>query len=243
MRARLSASTKSIIRPLVPKPLRAAWRGWMQRYMARKSPREIFSHIYRTGGWGGQADFYSGGGSYIPEVVTEYVNAIAKFTSNHPGARVVDLGCGDFHIGSRIAPLCHEYIGCDVVPELISRNRRLYPNTDFQCVDIISDRLPLGDIALLRQVLQHLSNDHISAVLKQLVAAKYKFIVVTEHLPRGDFLPNIDKPTGAGFRLHGRKPSGIVLTSPPFSFPIVSSTVLCELSDVEGIIRTIAFGM
>ena len=36
------------------------------------------------------------------------------------GGAFVDLGCGDFRVGRRIAPLAGRYVGCDVVGSLIA---------------------------------------------------------------------------------------------------------------------------
>ena len=63
------------------------------------------------------------------------------------------------------------------------------------------DELPQAEIVFIRQVLQHLSNREIKNALPQ-IALKYKYLVLTEHLPESqDFVHNLDKPTGANNRL------------------------------------------
>jgi len=107
-----------------------------------------------------------------------------------------------------------------------------------QVVDIASDPLPPGDVVLIRQVLQHLSNADIAAALAKISA--YEYAVITEHVPAaGPFKPNIDKPSGAEIRLSLQ--SGIVLTEPPFSLRPVSQDVLCEVPAFAGVIRTVAY--
>ena len=37
---------------------------------------------------------------------------------------VVDLGCGDFVIGSKLRKFCNKYIAVDIVDELINFNKK-----------------------------------------------------------------------------------------------------------------------
>jgi SAM-dependent methyltransferase len=158
---------------------------------------------------------------------------------------VVDLGCGDFAVGSRIRPYCGKYIAADVVEGLIAQNKEKYAKDDveFRVLDIIDDDLPEGDVVFLRQILQHLSNSDIEKVVPKL-SAKYRFAILTEHLPLSDqFVPNSDKPRGANIRINiGKKGSGVILTEQPFNLKVNQNTLLCEvLSDVgarQGVIRT-----
>jgi hypothetical protein len=104
----------------------------------------------------------------------------------------------------------------------------------FACLDFLEDELPLGDVATLRQVFQHLSNDQISAALPKL--ARYKHLIVTEHVPRGPFRPNVDKPMGPGTRL--AEASGVVLGASPFELPGFVSRLLCTVDADGGVIET-----
>ena len=68
-------------------------------------------------------------------------------------------------------------------------------NVDFRALDFTSEQLPDGDICFLRYVLQHLSNDLIIKFIK-LINNKYKYLIVTEHLPNESFKPNIEMQRG-----------------------------------------------
>jgi SAM-dependent methyltransferase len=219
-----------------------ALRTWKRKLYGRRSPRAIFSEIYRSKAWGSDGtDFFSGYGSHAAHAVDGYVSAVTHFLSSHPAARVTDLGCGDFNVGKRIRPACGSYVACDVVPELIERNRRVFCgcDIDFRCIDMVSEPIPPGDIVLLRQVLQHLNNKQIAAVLQKLQG--YRYLILTEHVPKGPFRPNIDKPTGAGIRVHGKPPSGVVLTKPPFCLGARSADLLCEATEGASTVQTIVF--
>jgi hypothetical protein len=75
--------------------------------------------------------------------------------------------------------------------------------------------LPPADVCLVRQVLQHLTNDDIHRALPHLRA--YPYVVVTEHLPVAMARPNANKRPGPGVR--ATRGSGVVLHEPPFSWP------------------------
>jgi len=119
------------------------------------------------------------------------------------------------------------YLGVDVVDEVVRRNRERYGSeaVDFACLDIIADELPAGDLCLVRQVLQHLSNAEILAVLER--TRHYPFVIVTEHLPPEGVTmrPNIDKPHGADTRILDGW--GVFLEEAPFRQRIVE--VLLDL--------------
>ena len=159
-----------------------------------------------------------------------------KSLDNKP--RVVDLGCGDFSVGSQIRPHCGTYIACDVVEPLIERNKEKYRglDVDFCALDITTDELPDGDVVFIRQVFQHLSNELIIKVLP-IISSKYRYLLLTEHVPSSPtFIPNIDKPTGPDTRLANA--SAVVLTSPPFNLKVRRAEVLCEVLEAGSIIQT-----
>lgn len=209
-----------------------------------KSNRAIFRNVYRNKLWGvasseNKLPFYSGPGSSDPQIVDPYVETVKRFFVSLPAKkRAVDLGCGDFQVGSRIVDSFASYTACDVVPELIRFNRRYWTHlpVTFEVVDLVNDKMPIGDVLILRQVLQHLSNDDISKFIK-LIPSDFSYLLVTDHLPKGDnFLANTDKISGTDIRLSSG--SGVVLTKPPFSMKFRSETTLLSVPQFGGSIVT-----
>ena len=203
----------------------------------------VFGEIYRRGLWGSNSEssYYSGVGSHKPMIVDPYVEAVRSFVSNVlRDAHAVDLGCGDFNVGSKICDLFRQTIACDIVSELLHQNKARFTDlsVEFVKLDIVHDRLPDGRVAFLRQVLQHLSNGSIIRVVDKLYS--YQYIIITEHVPFDpSFKPNLDKSDGVDIRPdHG---SGVVLTRAPFFLKIQSEKMLCEVADGIGLIRTIAY--
>jgi len=198
------------------------------------------AQIYEENLWGGEkSKFYSGFGSHHPETVNPYIAVVSAFLKDFKTPSVVcDLGCGDFNIGKELVNYSKKYIALDIVPELITYNKKTFQaeNLEFHSLDIAKDELPSGDCAVLRQVLQHLSNAEINSVVEKLYA--FKYVILTEHLPEDNYEPNKDIISGQGIRL--KKQSGVNLLAPPFNFKIVNEKQLLSLNsnNFEGVIVT-----
>lgn len=212
------------IKKLIPSSLmdvlRKEKRKMLERKSAQQTTEEVFSDIYQNNKWGGEkGEWCSGSGTANEEIAGQYVQLVHKLSEEHSFSelRAVDLGCGDMKIGSQICGLFKSYIGADIVEGLIEHNktRNFEGEVSFQKLNIIEQELPDGEVCFVRQVLQHLSNEQISKILKKL--GKYKFVLVTEHhpTPNTEMEKNIDKPHGSGIRLY--KNSGVFLDAPPFS--------------------------
>ena len=185
--------------------------------------------VYRDRLWGDNGtEFYSGFGSHHPQLVAPYIKVLTKFLRSFATPiTVCDLGCGDFNIGKELVPYTKKYIAIDIVPELIAYNRKKfnYPNLEFQCLDIAKDDVPRGDCVILRHVLQHLSNAEVKKTVSTLY--NFKYVLLTEHIPAGEFLPNKDIVSGQGIRL--KKQSGLELFKAPFYLKVKEKKQLLSL--------------
>jgi hypothetical protein len=189
--------------------------------------RRIFRNVYKRNLWGSSKEnpFYSGIGSR-GVAADAYIETMARLLNNlssEMGRKiaVVDLGCGDYEIGrallARVPAM--DYIGCDIVPELIAHHSKEKPDfrARFKVLDIVYDELPAGDVCLIRQVFQHLSNANINAVLAKLY--KYTKVYVTEGYPVVPEGPtNPDKSVGFHVRFNSRtgRGRGVELDKDPF---------------------------
>jgi SAM-dependent methyltransferase len=207
--------------------------------------KDVMNQIYDMNLWGGsEFDFYSGAGSHEPKIINPYLKALIAFLESHNNNLVVcDLGCGDFNIGKHLTKYSKKYIAVDIVENLIERNKILYKaeNLEFHCLDIAKDELPSGDCIILRQVLQHLSNVEIQNVIKKI--ATYKYVILTEHIPLGNFTPNKDIISGQGIRL--KQNSGVNILETPFGLKIKDENQLGEsiLEDGKGRIITTLYNV
>ena len=209
------------------------------------SSAEIFTKIYADGVWGAPSragdSFFSGRGSHEKNIVYPYIAAIRAFLSSFDAApSVLDVGCGHFNIGSKLRSLFSTYIACDIVERLITDNKKKYHHldVDFMLLDCVECKIPKVDIVLARQVLQHLSNIQIAKFIRNLEKS-CRYLIITEHLPQGQFVPNHDKATGPGIRLDDN--SGVVLTAPPFNLQPSSEWRLCATPIGNSMIETIVY--
>jgi SAM-dependent methyltransferase len=202
--------------------------------------KDAMEQVYELGLWGtNDSDFYSGIGSHHSVIIQPYINAVTSFLKSFENPLVVcDLGCGDFNVGKELVGHAKNYIAVDIVADLIEYNRGVFQEDglEFHCLDIAVDDLPQGDCALLRQVLQHLSNAEIQNIIRKLTS--YTYIILTEHVPEGDFSPNKDIISGQGTRL--KMQSGLDVLVAPFSFKVkeVQQLLTVSLEDQKGIIVT-----
>lgn len=79
-------------------------------------------------------------------------------------------------------------------------------------LDCVECKIPKVDIVLARQVLQHLSNIQIAKFIRNLEKS-CRYLIITEHLPQGQFVPNHDKATGPGIRLDDNRRGGAYSTT------------------------------
>lgn len=245
-----------IIKRITPRPIKDMYwclKKWMYNrkidsmYRGRDSSH-IFSGVYQEKQWGSDeagGEYCSGHGSRNAVYVEPFVDGVKAFITEM-GRRpvVVDLGCGDFHVGQQLIGMSSGYVACDVVQDLIEKHKAThkYPDLEFRVLDIAVDSLPDGEVAILRTVLQHLSNAQVEAFLKNLCQSSYEFLIVAEYLPQGGFEPNVDQPSGPMSRMARGLKSGIVLTAEPFNLkPMREWTISESGEDGEGTLKTIVY--
>ena len=156
-----------------------------------------FQRIYRDGEWTFGRFPRSGSGSSI-EATNEYRAIIQPWIDR--SARIVDLGCGDWTFSQHIDWTGHNYLGLDVVPELIdSHNIRFAePHIHFSCVDFAHhpEAIPDADLYIIKDVLQHWPNYLITQFLRELVKRNAPIVVTNcmsdeemDDVPLGGFRP------------------------------------------------------
>lgn len=174
----------------------------------RPSLKKVFSEIYHTNAWR-DPESVSGRGSTLARtrvMMRQLPPLLRELGTN----TLLDAACGDFNWMRQIELGEVKYIGVDVVPGLISRNRRLYGHEGrtFLALDLTKDRLPRADVVLCRDCLIHLSFTSTDAVIANFKQTGAEYLLCTTHTSVGE---NINCPDG-GWR-------NINLLLPPFNFP------------------------
>lgn len=87
---------------------------------------------------------------------------------------VLDVGCGDHEVLREVAHL-PGYLGVDVSGVVVARNRMMFPNRRFECLDFVacapSERLQ-ADVVLCTEVLIHQHRrEQFEGLLRNIVAA------------------------------------------------------------------------
>ena len=180
----------------------AAYFPWIM-----KSTNQIFEDIYRTNKWGNN-DSVSGPGSTLHQTkaVRSHIPSLIRELNC---TSLLDIPCGDFFWMATLE-LDIEYIGGDIVSELVIENQKKYGagNRKFIHLDLIRNKLPKSDLILCRDCLVHLSYKDIIHALKNIKDSGSTYLLSTTFDER---LRNENIPTGSW------RPINLQL--PPFNLP------------------------
>lgn len=172
--------------------LRWAYRKAYNLSLRLKSPEEVFTDIYRHNKWFG-TESVSGVGSDATQ--TQVVVAKLPALLRELGVRsVLDVPCGDFFWMGKVDLGGIDYVGGDIVQDIVEGNRKAHgkDGVAFRRIDLIVDALPKADLVLVRDCLVHLSYDDIDRALRNICNSGATYLLATTFPGRG----NCDIPTG-----------------------------------------------
>ena len=167
-----------------------------------------FAQFYKENRWG-DAESVSGPGSTLTR--TSKLRIELPLLLKEIGARTLfDAPCGDFNWMKDTDLGIEQYIGVDIIPELIASNQSRYGNdrVRFALLDLTRDELPRVDVILCRDCFIHFSYRHIESAIRNFKRSRSTYLL-TNTYPA--WPQNADIRTG-DFRQ-------INLLLPPFSFP------------------------
>lgn len=162
----------------------------------------VFDFIYAKKVWGGG----SGAGSDLSRTVL-YVSYVQALMDRYDVRSVLDLGCGDWRFSRYLDFSGRDYTGFDVVPSVVAANRETFgaPNIRFEQADLSTyPAFPPCDLILCKDVLQHLSNARVSAILSKCRTAPLALITNDYHPVNSDCRDGETRP--------------LDVTAPPFGF-------------------------
>ena len=146
--------------------------------------KQAFEEIYSQHKWGGVSK--SGPGS-DPHATKEYVKFINNFLQDNINIKsIVEIGCGDWATTRLLKfPTDYSYLGYDIVSSVIEENTRQFggKKTRFICADFMSSEIETGDLILIKDVLQHLSNDVVNTFINNILP-KYKVAIITNDVKK-----------------------------------------------------------
>ena len=175
-----------------------AWRTVHHAWLRHRRLEDVFRQKYfsRSAAWsrGGVSESLSGKGSDLGE--TEAIRGkLVELLAELKVASLVDVGCGDFHWMSTVDLGGISYLGLDVVPEVIERNKKNFGNkcVDFRACDATREPIPPAYMIVCRDVLVHLPLNLAVQLVDQCRASGARYLLATTFV---DSDSNEDVPPG-----------------------------------------------
>lgn len=202
----MSKAAKSILKSRFPRAVEM-YKNVRQTFWG-PSLANIFSAIYHTNAWH-DPESVSGRGSTLARTAT-ITSQLPALLDELNTETLLDAACGDFNWMRRVDLGQVNYVGVDVVNDLVQRNTELYgsPVRSFVTLDITSDRVPRADVVLCRDCFIHLSFNRIHAAVANFKRSQATYLLCTNHVLVKE---NFDCADG-GWR-------SLNLQLPPFNFP------------------------
>jgi hypothetical protein len=201
--------------------LRRARRYQAERRYAGVPRASVFQQIYRRNHWG---DAFSSSGSGSNLAATQNLRLeLPRVLKGLDTRTMLDAPCGDFKWMRRVDLSRVDYIGADIVADMIEELNAKYggPRSRFVVLDVCRDTLPAADVILCRDCLVHLSFEDALAALKNFRNCGAKWLLSTTF---PTCRRNDDIITGSWRPIN--------LTLPPFS--LSAPTLLIDEKCVEG---------
>ncbi|HEY2957433.1 MAG TPA: class I SAM-dependent methyltransferase [Actinomycetota bacterium] len=176
---------RGLVRQAMPflVPMRRRYVEWSYEASSRSRER-LFTNIFRSNHWGG-ADSVSGGGSDLDQ--TSALRAALPGILQRLGVRsLLDAPCGDFHWMRRVDLPLEQYVGGDIVDDLVRRLQATYaaPGREFLRMDLTVDPLPRVDAILSRDCLVHFSFRQIDAAVRNFRRSGAVYLLTTTFTDR-----------------------------------------------------------
>ena len=179
-----------------------------QMFLSILPRKAIFDYYYKSNKWGSNESL-SGDGSTLEE--TKIIrDEILQVFNKYNIESILDAPCGDFNWVKLLDIPNIDYIGADIVKNLIDKNNKNYKtsNRKFIMLDICMDEFPESDVIMCRDALVHFSNNDVNKFIENIKRSNVKYLLTTTF---PDVKNNIDIATGMW------RPVNLCLE--PFSFP------------------------
>lgn len=204
----LGTILRNIFRAACPAPLRLKIKNAARNLKRGLTARGVFTTIYKRNDWGSDVSV-SGQGSDLEQtaVIREEIPRLLQ----ELGVRtMLDAPCGDFAWMKQVALDLDDYVGGDIVRELIDADQREYgrPGRRFMTLDVTRDELPRVELIFCRDCLVHLPYRMIFAALENFKRSGARYLLTTT-------FP--DRPENSDIMLGQWRP--LNLQRPPFNMP------------------------
>ena len=167
----------------VPQKIKSYLSVLYRRHKYRNKTREkIFSNIYHNETWKapGKGTSVSGSGSDLINT-NNLRKQLPEIIKHYHIQSILDIGCGDFKWMKSLDISSIEYIGIDIVPEIMQQNNLLFSSekVKFNVLDACKDHLPDAQMVILRDCLVHLSLNDIQLLLNNVLKNNAEYLLAT----------------------------------------------------------------
>ncbi|PLV60888.1 class I SAM-dependent methyltransferase [Brachyspira pilosicoli] len=154
----------------------------------------------------------SGGGSSI-EITTILRTKLIDIINRYNIKTFLDAPCGDMYWIKELFPYIENYIGVDIVPDVIKENKSKFAhisNVNLKNLDLMKDDLDKVDLVFCRDCIQHLSNIQTQKIINNIIRSGSKYLLISSHSNESN--SNRDKNEYIVAK-------ALNLEKPPFNFP------------------------
>ncbi|KAL9647337.1 hypothetical protein ABK040_011702 [Willaertia magna] len=150
-----------------------------------------FSSVYNEGMWNNKLKHVPQSGIGSARSYTNSARHAIKTVVKAYGIKTfVDAPCGDVNWIQLLFPFFKEnqieYIGVDIVPELIAKHKVTFKDYEgtvkFQEKDLAEQILPKGDLIFCRQALQHMNPGNVLKTIHNFCKSGAKYLMTTLYL-------------------------------------------------------------
>ncbi len=190
---------KKILKKIMPPRLLYLYKKIKFAKFAEKKPKDVFTEIYTTNHWK-SSESISGTGSELTQTES-LVKDLDKLIVDMSITSILDIPCGDFRWMQNVNLSKVNYIGADIVEDIIKLNIEKHEknNIKFKVIDLINDPLPKSDLIITRDCLVHLSYKDINKAIENIRNSGCKYLLTTTFT---DCHSNYDIITGDWRRLN-----------------------------------------
>ena len=124
----------------------SVYRTLSDKYLQSMATEKVFTKIYKGNKWGGEHSVSgTGSDSNQTKVISEKLSTLFDELGI---TAMLDIPCGDFYWMRNVDISRIEYMGADIVRELVHKNAREYGSERirFQHMNLLKDKLPSADL-------------------------------------------------------------------------------------------------
>jgi len=149
----------------------------------RPSNRDRFTDVFTGGRWVVGESVSGPGSDRGSGQVIHALRVLDGVCRDYAVGSIADIPCGDFNwMGDFLDQ--HpgiDYVGYDIVPALIARNREVHVGRRFEVLDITRQTPPSVDLIICKDLINHLFEKDVWAALAHMAGSGSRLILITSN--------------------------------------------------------------